>query len=293
MRSVPGWPTLAALLLLPGLSRADAFDLYTNPILAKALKSKSVEKVMALTPERLVEHGHALPGVTGAFLIVRTNEDRLARLLVLPARQKVGDSKTVPILLVDRFVTYREGEERAVTASGQNVRLFPGFHFSLDLGQVVPADLGGDLRYVESKDGPRVEPVGKAELYLVTKHLPEATPKKSTRPILGAKFEPRFFDGEYKLHDDGRRSGTLQLKVAENGVVSGYYYSDRDGRKYEVEGKVGSTPHAIRFTITFPRSLQTFQGLMFTGDARAIVGTSRLQDRETGFYAVRIGSEKK
>lgn len=291
MRFVHGWPALAALLLLPGLTHADTFDHYTNPLLAKALKSKSVEKVTALTPERLVEHSHALPGVTGAVLIVKTNEDRLARLLVLPARQKVAADKTVPILLVERFVTYREGEERAVTASGQNVRLFPGFHFSLDLGQIVPTDLGGDLRYVEGKDGPRVEPVGKAELYLVTKHLPEATPKKSARPVIGEKFEPRFFDGEFKLYDDGRRSGTLRLKVADNGIVSGDYFSDKDGRKYDVEGKVGSPPHAIRFMITFPRSLQTFQGMMFTGDARAIVGTSRLQERETGFYAVRVGSK--
>jgi hypothetical protein len=31
---------------------------------------------------------------------------------------------------------------------------------------------------------------------------------------------------------------------------------------------------------------------MFTGDGRAITGSSRLQDRETGFYAVRIEDAK-
>jgi hypothetical protein len=40
--------------------------------------------------------------------------------------------------------------------------------------------------------------------------------------------------------------------------------------------------------ITFPRTLQQFSGCMFTGDARAITGFSRLQERETGFYAVRM-----
>jgi hypothetical protein len=59
------------------------------------------------------------------------------------------------------------------------------------------------------------------------------------------------------------------------------------GPRLTSSGKVGKTPYAFEFRITFLRTLQTFQGLMFTGDGRAITGSSRLQDRETGFYAVR------
>jgi hypothetical protein len=72
------------------------------------------------------------------------------------------------------------------------------------------------------------------------------------------------------------------------GDVLGHYYSDKDGQKYEVSGKAGGPAHRIEFRVTFPRTVQFFQGFMFTGDARAIAGTSRLEDRETGFYAVRV-----
>jgi hypothetical protein len=278
-----------ALAALPQHLRADAFDQYTNDILLKVPKAKGVEKIQKLTPEMMVQNSRVLPGVPGTFLVVVNHEGRMSKLLVQPARQKVGEDKTVPIFLIERFVTFRDGEERAIHAQGKMVRLFPDFHFDLDMGQVVPANLGGDLRFVAKGDEGYVEPVGKAEMYLVTENLPEAKARKLTRPEVGAKFEPRFFEGDYKLYDDGRRSGTLQLKkVAANGDVLGVYYSDMDGRKYEVSGKVGNPDYAIQFRITFPRTVQFFHGLMFTGDGRALAGSSRLQDRETGFYAVRV-----
>lgn len=283
-----GWLGLTALLLAPGGARADAFDDYLNPILAKAPKAEGVEAVKQLTAEQMVQHGQVLPGVTGTFVVVRTNDGRLARVLVQPARHKVSGTQSVPIALIERFTTFREGEERAVHAAGQNVRLFDDFRFSLDAGAVVPAALGGDLRFVARDDGFHLEPVGKAELYLVTKPLPEAAPKKAGKLVVGPKFEPRYFNGAYKLHDDGRRSGTLQLKVEDNGDVLGHYYSDKDGQKYEVDGKVSHPLHRIEFKITLPRTIQFYQGYLFTGNGAAIAGTSRLQDRETGFYATRI-----
>ena len=283
-----GWLGLLGLLIAPGLARADAFDHYINTVLVKAPKAEGVEKIKELTPEQMVRHSQVLPGVQGTLLVVRTNDNRMAKLLVQPARQKVSDAESVPILLIERFTTYREGEERTVQATGQNVRLFGDFRFSLDIGQVVPQALGGDLRFVVEKENFHLEPVGKAEMYLLTQHLAEATPKKTAKVTVGQKFEPRYFTGIYKLHDDGRRSGTLHLKVEENGDVFGSYYSDKDGQKYEVDGKVGTPPYAITFKVTFPRTAQFFQGLMFTGNGAAITGTSRLQDRETGFYAVRV-----
>jgi len=46
--------------------------------------------------------------------------------------------------------------------------------------------------------------------------------------------------------------------------------------------------HNINFMITCPRTIQQFAGCMFTGDGKAITGFARMQDRETGFYAIRI-----
>jgi hypothetical protein len=267
---------------------ADAFDNYTNEVLAKAPGAAGVKQVKELTPGLLADHGGVLPGVPGTFLVVKTNEGRFGKLVVQAARQKIKGNATVPILLIERFVTYREGEEKTVIASGQNVRLFDGFQFNLDLGQVVPAAVGGDLRFVVEAGKARAEPVGKAEIYLLTKPMPEATPKKSAKMVVGATFEPRYLNGVYKLYDDGRRTGTLHLKVDEDNEISGSYYSGTDGKKYEVTGKIGSVPHAFQFKVTFPRTAQTFYAMMFTGDGRAITGTSVLQGRETGFYALRV-----
>ena len=286
--------TLVAAILMPAVLRADAFDNYTNPILGKVPDARSAEKITKLTPALMVEHSRVLPGVSGAFIVVKTNDNRFAKLLVMPARQKVSDKESLPIVLIERYVTFREGEERTVHATGQNVRLFGDFHFNMDIGQVVPKSIGADLRVVLDKDDCYLEPIGKAEMYLVTKHLPEANPVKPAKLVVGAQFEQRYFNGEYKLYDDGRRSGTLHLKVADNGEVAGHYYSDKDGQKYEVSGKVSNAPqHKIEFLISYPRTTQSFSGFLFTGDGRAITGSSVLQGHATGFFAVRIESDKK
>ena len=273
-------------LLAPRFAHADAFDLYTNDLLAKIPKANGVLHVKELTPELLVEHNRVLPGTRAAFVVVKTNEGRYAKLLVQASGQKFAD-KTLPILAIERFVTYKEGEERTILAEGKSLRLFQDFQLNLDLGQIVPASVGGDIRLVVTEAKTYVEPIGKAEIYLVTKPLAEATAKNPEKVIVGATFEPKYFSGVYKLFDDGRRSGKLILKVAADGFVDGWYYSDKDGAKYEVTGKVGEPSHAIKFKIQLPRAAQEFQGWMFTGDGRAICGVSRLLEREAGFYAVR------
>jgi hypothetical protein len=279
-------PAVLLLAALPPALRADAFDHYINTVLARAPDSPAVKRLERLTAAELADHDGVLPNVPGVVLIVRTNENRFSKLLVQRARQKIGQG-SLAILLVERFVTYREGEEKTVLAEGKNVRLFHDFRFSLDLGQVVPEAAGGDLRFVATEDRFQVEPVGKAELFVLTKPMPEATPKKAAKLEIGAAFEPRYFNGRYKIYDDGRRSGTLVLQVGEGSEVTGSYYSDKDGQKYEVTGKIGSPPHSIQFTVALPRTSQVFQGWLFTGDGRALVGSSRLQERETGFYALR------
>ena len=46
--------------------------------------------------------------------------------------------------------------------------------------------------------------------------------------------------------------------------------------------------HGVQFTVIFPRTEQTFQGMLFTGDGAALAGTSRIDNRESAFYAVRV-----
>ena len=122
----------------------------------------------------------------------------------------------------------------------------------------------------------------------MTKHDPSVEPKKAGKLVVGEKFEAKYFNGSYRLHDDGRRAGKLVLKVGEDGKeITGWYYSAKDGSKYEVKGKVGVPAHSVELTVKFPRTEQVFKGMLFTGDGKAMAGTSRLERRETAFYAVR------
>jgi hypothetical protein len=276
-----------ACLAAAAVVHADAFDEYTNQLLNKAAASGAAKVMKQITSDDLVSNDRTLQGVDGTLLIVHTNDGRNAKLLVHAAGQKIDATHTVSTLLIDRFVTYKEGEERTVRGSGQNLALFPGFHFSLDMGQVVPEALGGDLRFVAEGDKTWVEPVGAAKLYLLVKPLPEAAPAKPDKIVIGDKFDPKYFNGKFKIYDDGRRSGDLALKVEDDGSVAGAYYSDKDGAKYEVHGKVGMPDYAIHFTVKFPRAEQTFQGFLFTGDGKHIAGTSVMNEREAGFYATR------
>lgn len=284
----PGLLAPCVLFLAAAAALGDDFDRYTNPVLTRAPVAKGVKEIKQLTRDLITDYDRVLPKTGSALVIVRTNGGRFSKLLVQSLRQKVDAEKTIPILYVDRFVTYKEGEERTVAASGRRLALFPGFRLSLDLGQVVPEQLGGDLRFVVDGDKVFAEPVGKARLYLLTAPMPEAAPRKDPKVVIGETFEAAYFNGTYKLRDDGRRSGTLKLSVDKDGSVRGAYYSDRDGQKYDVIGKVGAPPSTIQFTVKFPRSEQTFQGWMFTGDGKAITGTSRIVQHEAGFYAVRV-----
>jgi hypothetical protein len=278
---------LACLALAPP-TRADVFDYYVNPVLARVTGAEGTQEVKELPKRLLDQHDRVLRNLPGTFLVVKTNQGRNAKLLVRLARQRTDDGQSVPMLLVQRFVTYKEGEERTIQADGKDLCLYPGFRLSLDLGQVVPEVLGGDLRFVAEGDKLSVQPLGKAKLFLVTKELPDVVAKKGPKPVVGATFEPGYFNGTYKLYDDGRRSGTLTLKVDDDGAISGSYYSDKDGRKYEVHGRVGTPKHAIQFTVKFPQSEQSFQGWLFTGDGEILTGSSRLAEREAGFYARRV-----
>jgi hypothetical protein len=280
--------TALVVALLAGGARADAFDHYTNPVLDKLVEGKNVKEVKRLTAAMIVDNDAVLPRTTSAFLVVRTNGDRYAKLLVQAGKQRVGKDKALPVLIVNRFVTYKEGEEQAVQASGKEMSLYDGFRLSLDLGQVVPAEVGGDLRFVVKDGKTYTEPLGKAKLYVVTKHDPKVVPKKAGKFVMGEKFEAKHFNGTYKLHDDGRRAGKLVLKVGEDSKeVTGWYYSAKDGSKYEVKGKVGVPAHSIELTVKFPRTEQVFKGMLFTGDGKAMAGTSKMVEREAAWYATR------
>lgn len=280
-----------AVLVAAAVGRADQFDYYTHPVLSKAVADGTLREVKELTSEQLSEAGGTLPDSPAAVLVVATNDKRFARLLAQPARQKVGKDQSAPLLLVDKYTTFKGTSPQAVQASGQNLHLYPGLRLSLDIGQVVPQSVGGDLTVVSDPKDPNafiVKPVKDAKLYLLTRPIAGVVPKKAAKLVVGETFETRFIAGNFKLHDDGRRTGVLKLDVTEGGDITGTLTSDKDGREYEVQGKAGPSRHAVSFSVKFPATTQTFTGFVFTGDAKAIAGTTKMLDREAGFYAERV-----
>jgi hypothetical protein len=280
---------MTPFLLLAFLPAPDTFDRYTNPVLAQATDSAHVKAIPKLTPKLVADHHDLFQETGGVLLIVKTNAGNHAKLLAQFARQKVDPTKSVPMALLERATSYKPGAERAIQAVAPLVHLYNGFQFNLDLGQVVAPDVGGDLRYVDTPDGGYLEPVKDAKLYLVTKHLPGTEPKKPPgRTVLGEAFDPASIPGTYTLHDDGRRTAQLDLQLDAEGNLTGGYTSTQTGRRYDVTGKLTPTAkHQLTFQVKFPNSVQEFSGHVFTKDAAAIAGTTKLQGQEFAFYAVR------
>jgi hypothetical protein len=264
---------LAALVLLAASAagRADQFDYYTHPVLSKAASDGSLKEVKELSGKDLDDATGVLPDSPDAVLVVATNDKRFAKLLAQPVKQKIGGDKEAPLLLIDKYTTYKGTSAQAV--------------------QVVPESVGGDFTVTADPKDPNgflVKPVKDAKLYVLSKPIAGVVPKKAPKLVVGEAFETRFIAGKYKLHDDGRRSGVLKLEVNDAGEITGTFTSDKDGREYDVQGKAGSPKHAITFTIKYPATTQTFTGFVFTGDAKAIAGTAKMLEREAGFYAERI-----
>jgi hypothetical protein len=271
----------------PGLAQ-NPFDLLIRPELAKLSASESFAPVDELSIKQLTESDGRLPGTPGTLLIAKTNQGRWARILISQARQKIDAEKSVPILLMDRFATCMDGEDRALVQSGKDVRLFAGFRFSLDLGQVVPPEMPADFEIASDGKHLKIKKDKGASLWIVKKEIALVKPVKPSAIDATKPFGPHWFTGHYRLFDDGRRMGRLEIESDKDGNLSGALFSDKDNKRYELFGKVAMPNHTAQFTVRFPRSEQFFQAWLFTGDGSALAGTTRFGERETGFYAIRV-----
>ena len=97
---------ILCLLFVANAARAEPFDLYLNKDLARLAEGKRVKEVQKLTPTMIVENDRVLTKTSSAFLVVRTNGGRFAKLLVQAAKQKIDADNAAPILSIERYVTY-------------------------------------------------------------------------------------------------------------------------------------------------------------------------------------------
>ena len=274
--------------------RADEFALLDGPALKRTLDGPDVANRATLSFGDLGAMPALLRDSRSALVLVQTERGNLARLLLIPELRKppagtVGEP--FPILVVERLDTFDSGDLATRLASRRDVVLFDGMPIDLDTGQVVPPGQGGDLVFRVDGGNSRLEPVGEARLFTMSK--PPAFEEAAVpRPSPGRAVLPGDFAGRYRLFANGQWSGTLDLQVAARGVVTGRFRSDLHGTAYPVTGQVEvDRPGMVRFAIALPRARQEFDGFLYGEGKGAMAGTLTLLDRTFGFFAVRDGGQ--
>ena len=192
------------------------------------------------------------------------------------------------MLLIDRFVTYKEGEERTVRGGGQEPGAVPRLPLQPRHG---PGGAGGAGRRPALRRGRRQDvrragrqgeavPAGQAA---GRGGAEEAGQARHRRQVRAANTSTASSSSTTTAAAPASWSSRWTTTAASPAPT----IPTRTGRNTTCRGKVGTPDYAIHFTVQFPRAEQTFQGFLFTGDGKHIAGTSVMNEREAGFYATR------
>ncbi|MFQ5732213.1 MAG: hypothetical protein ACE5KM_09680 [Planctomycetaceae bacterium] len=270
--------TILAAATVSAANAADVFDRHTSAWLKKGIAKGTPLTGLSLRDAARLKTLSA--DLSSPCVVIRTNDGNITKALVGWGFRR-GKGKLVPVLLIERFVTYRQNRGDVAAASGKDVMLFAGFAFNFDIGQVVPAGQGGDVRM---RNTGALEPLDKAQLFGLNGSL-LPTPKKTT--ATGGNAISRGFAGVWKVTVDGRWNGEMRLQLGNNGKLSGKYTSSESKSTYDVTGRVASLRHHAKLAIAFDNAKQTVDAYLFTRDKSTMAGTATLGGRRFGFYAVR------
>jgi hypothetical protein len=269
-----------ATVLIASTLRADSFDRINTAALQEAFESR---EPLAGVMMNDAAKAKPLPRTDGWVLAVKTSEGNWSKVLVSWQFRKTAD-RPLPVLLVDRFATFSKAGNDISLATNTQVMLFAGFAYDLDIGQVVPDGLGGDIEFTNRGE---VKPVNGSELQLLDGSK-FAEPKTGARPADHDGVLPADYAGEWTLSADGRWSGTLTLNVVEAGEATGEFLSDETKSLYKAKGRVATgQPHRIKLEIEFANATQAFDAYLWTKDKAAMAGTMTMANKTVGFYAVR------
>lgn len=222
----------------------------------------------------------------GHLLVVRTDEGGWCVLeCQFAARKRSG--RVFPVVLLQRLAVVRPDGGIAVQRS--EVEWFAGLQLECDLGQVVPAEFGGDL-VLEGDDPANARIVARpdVDLWFIEKlTLPEPA---STSEESGSGLQA--FAGNYEMYTDGKHAGRLRLSVADNGVVRGSFVSAQTGEAYSVAGRFGGPEYRLRLRITFPQSVQDLELYFWRHMPGVGTGTLQSLDHVYGVLVARPGTVK-
>lgn len=278
--------TAAVCLVVLGSSLASAGDLFDQHSLAELkLATKESPALTELSSATAAKWQPLSAKIGSPCLIVQTNDGHWSKALLSWGQRKVkGRENPMPVLVLERFVTYRGDREGQTTTNGKEVMLFAGHSFSFDIGQVVPSGSGADIEFTEAGI---VKPVGDAKLFgLNGSRLPAADAAKPN-PNDHEGVLPRDFAGTWKVSIDGRWTGVWEINVDEQRTVLGKFVSDDTKSRYDLYGKVSNVPHQARLEIDLANSQISVDALLFTTDKSTMGGTATLAGRKFAFVATR------
>lgn len=282
MRGLLIWLTL--LTVVGSAEAADVFERHRSDALRKVVDT--APELESLSLDKAIMLKSLSSTITSPCVVVRTNDGNLAKAQLAWGFRKGPDGKAVPVLLIERYVTYRSDREDVAAASGRDVMLFAGFALNLDIGQIVPDGQGGDITLTSESI---LKPLDDARLYgLDGSQLPEdddAVAGGNPRDHEGVL--PRDFAGKWKVSVDGRWRGEWDLKFVGRGRVQGKYVSDDSRSSYDLTGRVAALPHNLKLDLQLDNATQTFDAFLWTKDKSTMVGTTTLSGRKFGFHAVR------
>lgn len=266
---------------------ADAFERVIGSDLRKL--HSDVKPVPSLTMDDTMRLKPISRTLSNPLVILRTNDGNLVKALIAWGfHRKEGTQELTPVLLLERFVTYRTDRENVTAAAGREVMLFAGFAFNFDIGQVVPEGHGADITL--TAEG-KLLPVGSAEI-LPLNGLPESSdPDEKRQPEDHSGILPQDYTGNWDVTIDGRWRGDWNLTVGENGLAEGRYRSDETQSVYNISGRSTTPYQRIRLVIHLENADQVVNGYLWSTDKSTMAGTVELAGRTFGFYAVRKPTE--
>lgn len=276
----------AVCVVLLGPSLVLAGDVFDRHSLAELkLATKEATALPELSSATAAKWQPLSAKIGSPCLIVQTNDGHWSKALLSWGQRKVkGREQPLPVLVLERFVTYRGDREGQTTANGKEVMVFAGHSFSFDIGQVVPNGNGADIEFTETG---LVKPVGDAKLFgLNGSQLPAADAAKPN-PNDHDGVLPRDFAGTWKVSIDGRWTGVWEINVDEQRTVLGKFVSDDTKSRYELYGKVSNVPHQAKLEIDLANSQVSVDAFLFTTDKATMGGTATMAGRKFAFVATR------
>lgn len=275
---------LLILVVVATANGADVFERHSAPLVKKLVEEgKPVEQLTMADAARI----KPLAATIGSpCLVVKTDEGGYSKVLAAWGLKKGnGSDKPVPVLLVERFVTYRGDRLDLTSATGKDVMLFPGFGFNLDIGQVVPEGQGADILFTAEGE---LTATDNARLIVVNgSQLPASDKTTAKDPNDHEGVLAEDFTGTWKLNADGRWLGELSLKVNENGRATGQFTSDESKNSYDVTGQTGATPHNLKLEVFLANTQLSMDAYLWTKDKSQMAGTVTMTGRKFGFQAIR------